>query len=161
MLKIKTYFCGQEVDPRITLSLRSSSLPSCLVVSSLSLSEAKRLFETEFDHCFFAFPLFLFWRLWRTSFCVVIRFFVFVEFWFWVWGGIGRGNGKFRNCNIILGRSLFFFAFDLKVLIDSPLSFFQFFVVSCAGLRAFKPIHMIYFCLLFQTARHSCVNSLF
>ncbi len=38
MLKIKTYFRGQEVDPRITLSLRPSSLRSCLVVSSLSLS---------------------------------------------------------------------------------------------------------------------------
>ncbi len=56
-------------------------------------------------------------------FCGVLRF--------WVWGGLGGGNGKFRNCNIILGRSLFFFlVFDLKLLIDSPLSFFQFFVVS-------------------------------
>jgi hypothetical protein len=44
MLKIKTYFPGQEVDPRIMLSLRLLSLPLCLVVSSLSLCEKQRDF---------------------------------------------------------------------------------------------------------------------
>ncbi len=42
-----------------------------------------------------------------------------------------------ETATLFLEGVCFFLAFDLKVLIDLPLSFFQFFVISCAGLRAF------------------------
>jgi hypothetical protein len=80
----------------------------------------------------------------------VIWLFVSAEFLFLLRGGTGGGNGKFRNCSVVLVEEFAFLAFDLKLLIDSPLSFFQFFAVSCAVLRAFfffphiecsRPVH--------------------
>ncbi len=80
----------------------------------------------------------------------MIGFLISGKFLFSVGGGTRGGNGKFRNCNVVLVEEFIFLDFDLKLPIDSPLSFFQFFAVSCAVLRAFfffphtecsRPVH--------------------
>ncbi len=110
-------------------------LCSALTLLSLSVRETKRLFETEFEHCFF-FPSFFFGGCGDVVLCcdlVVCFCGVFVL----SVRRKRRRKWKVQKLQCCSCGGVCFLAFDLKLLIDSPLSFFQFFAVSCAVLRAF------------------------
>ncbi len=149
--------CHQSCNKK-SWCIHSLPRPQCVPFSALLCDSAVSVYERNketfrdkiWSQFFFPFPLFFFWRLWQTLFCVVMWFFVSTEFVFFVWGRTGGGNGKFRNCSVVLAEEFVFLAFDLKLLTDSPLSFFQFFAVSCAVPHAFfffphtecsRPVH--------------------